>query len=406
MSVPGRHPIFDAREGIDIDDAGVNEGGLRFVPGRPRRQPTAGASHLRGFAEVAFFVLPAFIAPMLLFEYLVGTYHVHPLIVGGRYFPDGGFLFDLHVLWKAGHDVVMGHSPYPFIYPAPAALFMVPFGALPFKVAVVAFALVAAGATVLTLRLLGVRDWRCYGIALGWMPTTSTITLGAFSTLLALGAAVAWRYRDRRFVVAFAIAAVVTTKVFLWPLFVWLLATRRFRTGITTVVSGAVLVLGCWAVIGFQGMLDYPHQLRSLAGNQEARSYSPTALMQSLGLSMHEAHIGLAVLAIIVVAAILVVARGADGDRRAFAVALGAALVLSPIVWVHYLVLLYVVVALYKKRVSAAWIVPLAYWTLPSQDSQGSASIILRLYVITAVAVALAVAQRRLRPALVAARSR
>jgi hypothetical protein len=87
-------------------------------------------------------------------------------------------------------------------------------------------------------------------------------------------------------------------------------------------------------------------------------------------------------------------------------VALGAALVLSPIVWVHYLVLLYVVVALYKKRISAAWIVPLAFWLLPSQDSHGSTSIILRLYLIAAVAVVLAVSQRRPLPALVAARSR
>ena len=343
---------------------------------------------------------------MLLFEYLVGMYHVHPLTIDGRYFPDGGFLFDLHVLWKAGHDVVTGHSPYPFIYPAPAALFMAPFGVLPFKVAVVAFAIVAAGAAVLTLWILDVRDWRCYGLALAWMPTTSTVTLGAFSTLLALGAAAAWRYRDRRFIVALAIAAVVTTKVFLWPLFVWLLATRRFRTGLTTVITGVLLVIGCWAVIGFRGMLGYPHQLRSLAGNQEARSYSPTALMQSFGMSMQQAHVGLAVIAIIAVAAIFLGARGSDGDRRSFVLALGAALVLSPIVWVHYLVMLYVVVALYKKRLAAAWIVPMAYWLLPSQDSHGSASIILRLYLITAVAVALALSQRRARPALLVARSR
>jgi hypothetical protein len=153
-------------------------------------------------------------------------------------------------------------------------------------------------------------------------------------------------------------------------------------------------------------MLGYPHQLRSLAGNQEARSYSPTALMQSFGMSMQQAHVGLAVIAIIAVAAIFLVARGSDGDRRSFVLALGAALVLSPIVWVHYLVMLYVVVALYKKRLAAAWIVPMAYWLLPSQDSHGSASIILRLYLITAVAVALALSQRRARPTLLVARSR
>jgi Glycosyltransferase family 87 len=382
--------------GIRVRFAGGGDG-LALGSGGPR--------HLRAVGELLVFALPALIAPMLLVEYLIGAYHVHPLTVGGRYFPDGGFLFDLHVLWKAGHDVVTGHSPYPFIYPAPAALFMVPFGALPFKVAVVAFAVVTAGATLLTLRVLGVRDWRCYGLALGWMPAASTVTLGAFSTLLALGAAVAWRYRDRRVIIALAVAAVVTTKLFLWPLFVWILATRRYRTAATTAVTGVVLVVGCWAVIGFSGMLDYPHQLGDLAATQQARSYSPFALMQSLGMSTASAHVMLAVLAVLAVAAIVIVARGADGDRRAFVLALAAALALSPIVWLHYLVLLYVVVALYRKRLSAAWIIPMAYWTLPGQDSHGSTAVILWLYVITAIAVAFALTRRRERwPAL--ARSR
>jgi hypothetical protein len=359
--------------------------------------------HVRAIFEAFFFVLVPLIGPAMIFEYLVGAYHVHPFHAYGQYFPDGGFLFDLHVLWKAGHDIVMGHSPYPFVYPAPAALLMVPFGALPWKFAVVAFGAVVVGAVYFTLRTLGVRDWRCYGVALAWMPTTSTLTLGAFSTLLALAAAVAWRYRDRRWIVASAVVFAVVTKLFLWPLVIWLIATRRIRTAVSSVVLGIVVVLGSWAVIGFDGMLDYPHHLGSIAGTQQGRSYSPFAVMRFLGMSSFMAHVGLVALAVIAVVGIFIAARRNDGDRRAFVLALAAALVLSPIVWLHYLVLLYVFVALYRKSLGIAWIIPLAYWLLPGQDSHGSGPALLLFYAITAAAVVCALYHRRavvLRPVL------
>src|SRR5205085_5854366 len=179
-------------------------------------------THVGALGGAIFLILLPLLGPFMIVEYLVGLYHAHPITVDGTYFPDGGFLFDLHVLWKAGHEIVSGHSPYPFVYPAPAAIFMVPFGALPWKVAVVAFSLVLIGTAMLTLRLLGVRDWRCYALALGALPGTAAVTLGAFSWLLALCAAAAWRYRERRIVVAFAIACAVVSKLFLWPLVVWL----------------------------------------------------------------------------------------------------------------------------------------------------------------------------------------
>src|SRR2546423_9196156 len=135
-------------------------------------------SHVRAFVETAVFILPAFLGPAAIVAYLVGRYHVHPLTVDGKHFPDGGFLFDLHVMWKAGHDVVTGHSPYPFVYPAPAAILMVPFGILPWKVAVVAFSLTVMATAVLTLRVLGVRDWRCYAAALGSLPGVPAVTAG------------------------------------------------------------------------------------------------------------------------------------------------------------------------------------------------------------------------------------
>src|SRR6266536_2137239 len=110
-----------------------------------------------------------------------------------------------------------------WVNPAPAAFLMVPFGLLPWKLAVVAFTLVLIGSLVLALRLLRVTDWRCYAAALACMPMTSSITIGTLSPLLLLAGAAAWRYRNRRLLVAAAVVGAVVTKIFLWPLFFWLI---------------------------------------------------------------------------------------------------------------------------------------------------------------------------------------
>jgi hypothetical protein len=345
--------------------------------------------------EALFFVLLPLVAPAMVVAYLIGAYHPEPGWVDGTYFPDGGFLFDLHTMWKAGHEVVIGESPYPFIYPAPAVVMMAPFGAMPFTVAVVPFTLMLIAATVLALRLLGVSDWRCYAAALASVPVASSIMIGTLSPLLLLAAAAAWRYRDRRFVVATAIASVVVTKIFLWPLAIWLIATRRFKSAATTILLGIAIFFGAWGILGFSGLRDYPSWLGRAAGMYEARSYSPLALFRSLGLSTGSARLLVLALAAAGLAAIFLVARREDGDRRSFLVAIGVSLLVSPIVWLHYLVLLYVPVALYRSRLSAAWLVPLAYWFLPGQESHGSAGNFARMLALTLVTLAFAFWPRR-----------
>ena len=289
----------------------------------------------RFILEALFCVLLPLAAPAMVLAYLAGNYEPKPGMVDGIYFPDGGFLFDLHVMWSAGHDVITGHSPYPFVYPPPAAFLMAPFGALPWSVAVVAFTLSLVAALVLALRLLGVRDWRCHAIALASLPMASSIMIGTLSPFLALGAAVAWRYRDRRWVVAAAIVGVVVTKIFLWPLAIWLVATRRFRAAATTVLLGIAVTFGSWAILGFDGLLDYPDRLGRIAGLEQDKSYSPFALFRLFGLSTGSARLAVVVLTVAGLAAIMAFARGKDGDRRSFIAALVVGLIASPIVWMH-----------------------------------------------------------------------
>ena len=48
-----------------------------------------------------------------------------------------------------------------------------------------------------------------------------------------------------------------------------------------------------------------------------------------------------------------------ERDRVSLTAAIGAALVLTPILWIHYLVLLVVPLALARPRLSPLWLVPL-----------------------------------------------
>jgi hypothetical protein len=78
------------------------------------------------------------------------------------------------------------------------------------------------------------------------------------------------------------------------------------------------------------------------------------------------------VLALAVVLAVVAAARGNDGDRRSLSVAVVGALLITPVLWLHYLVLLLVPIALARPRLSALWFAPLAFWVTPLAHSDGS----------------------------------
>jgi hypothetical protein len=77
-------------------------------------------------------------------------------------------------------------------------------------------------------------------------------------------------------------------------------------------------------------------------------------------------------LAVAVVGAVLIAQRRPDGDRRSLAVGVAGALLATPVLWLHYLVLLFVPIALARPRLSAVWFVPLAFWVTPLAHSDGS----------------------------------
>ena len=306
-------------------------------------------------------------------------------------------LEDFGIFRTAAIEVVHGRSPYvtptaaafshfdKFVYPPVAALVFAPFAALPPGSARVLMAVAGLAAVLGALRLLGVKDWRCYGVAVVSAPAINTLALGALTSFLLLGAALAWRCRDNTVVAAVATALTAVLKLFLWPIAIWLLATRRWRAAAICAAAALVFLLGGWAVIDFAGLRSYPTVVHLLERVEAPLSYSVVAL---LGLSGAAQTAVTAVLSLLAVAGIVFAARGADGDRRAFVLAVLASLLTTPLLWLHYLLLLFVPIALYRPRLSGLWFLPMLLWLTPTTHSHGIAwRIALALAVVAAVAV-------------------
>lgn len=306
-------------------------------------------------------------------------------------------LEDFGYFRTAALAVVHGRSPYvtpsaaayahfdKFVYPPVAALLFAPFAALPSEVARTVMFFAGLAAILAALRVLGVADWRCYGLAVISAPAINTLALGALTSFLLLGAALAWRYRDRPVVTALATAFTAVVKLFLWPLGVWLLATKRWRAAGICAGVAIVLLLGGWAVIDFAGLRSYPTALHLLEQVEVSEAYSVVALFGLTGTAQTATTVVLSLLGIV---AIGFAARSADGDRRAFAVAVVVSVLTTPIVWLHYLLLLFLPIALYRPRLSGLWFLPLVLWATPATQSHGATwRIALALGIVSVVAV-------------------
>ena len=127
------------------------------------------------------------------------------------------------------------------------------------------------------------------------------------------------------------------------------------------VAIGLAVVLASWAAIGFAGFTSFPDQLHEIDFNS---SYSLVAMAAALGF---DPVIGR--LAMVVVGGALLVGAGHLGrqgeDARAFTCAIIATLALTPVVWLHYLTLLTVPLAISRPRFSAVWLLPILLWVCP-----------------------------------------
>src|SRR5262245_45212256 len=277
---------------------------------------------------------------------------------------------------RAAETVLHGDSPYPalddpiledqkgYVYPPQLLLALVPFTPLPNGVVGVIVAAGLIALLLLTVRMLEIRDVRCYAAALLWVPSVSGVLLGNISIPLAFAAAVAWRYRDEVWKPAWALGLAISAKLLMWPLLVWMVAARRLRATVWALVIGGAVTFAAWAVIGFDGLTGYPDLLRRLSDIQSDRRCSLVGMASTAGLGDP---VGQALTVLVgggLLAGCVLFARRSD-DARSFTCALAATLALSPIVWLHYLVVLLVPVAIARPRFSPLWLLPVLLWVSP-----------------------------------------
>jgi len=279
---------------------------------------------------------------------------------------------DLAVFLHAGSQVAHATSPYAYradetyAYPPLLAFIASPLHNLSAAVATTIWLLLSIAAVALALWLLGLRDWRCYAFAFLFRPTQGAIDLGTVGPLLLLAVAALWRWRDSVAAAGAAAGAGVALKLFLWPLVVWLGLTRRLRAAVAAIACTAAFVLIPWAAVGFAGIGSYPGVLRHLSRDEASSSYSVVALVVRAHLPEAVGYVVSFVVSVALLAAVALLARDErmsprDRDSATLTLALAAALAASPIVWIHYFVLLLVPLVLTRPRLSVLWLVPFAY---------------------------------------------
>jgi hypothetical protein len=277
----------------------------------------------------------------------------------------------------AAHLVLHGASPYgpatraalgsqtAFVYPPIGAFLAAPFTALPTHAADILVTILAVLAVPAILAVVGVRDWRCFGAALLWMPTISAIHLGTVVVVLALGIALAWRWRDHAVRAGLVLGLVVAVKLFLWPLILWFAITRRFRAAAVAAGSSVVFLLVPWIPLRGAGLGSYPHRLDVLSSLEAKRGFSPAALLAHLGVGWGGAQaVGYA----LGTAVLILAYRRRNSEATALGLVCSASLLLTPIFWPNYLLIMLVPLALLRPRFSVVWLLPVVLIGQPVID--------------------------------------
>ena len=304
---------------------------------------------------------------------LVIAANVRTRSVGYGFSPTGTLSFDFSAnIWHPASEILHGRGIYPAhvgavvpttqtVNPPLLAVLTTPLRLLPYPVALGLFDALAFAAFAVSLWIAGVRDWRIYCIACGSAPVVSGILCGQVTGLIALGYALAWRYRSRAYVVGLLIGLLVALKLLAWPLIIWLLLTRRGRSAVVAAVASVAFVLLSWAAIDFQGLTSFPRLLRTSSADWAGASYSIKAAALAVGIPATTSQ-AIAFLIAGLVAAWAIWAAVRRRDLASYAAAAAAGIYLSPVIHLHYAMWLVVLVALAQPRPNWIWLAVIGLW--------------------------------------------
>jgi hypothetical protein len=283
--------------------------------------------------------------------------------------------YDVDVFIHAGQAALRGLPVYPvpgtaavysgfsFVYPYFVVWPFMLLAVLPQAIGTAVFFAVSAGAVLAACVAMKSGPWRS-SLVLCTAFTITGLQLGAISPLLFAGTVLLWRLRDRPAVFLLA-APIVASKLFLAPLLLWLLLSRRYRA-LAWAGASTLALLASGFLVGPIDPGQYLSILSQLGAHEAQAGFGVIGALMNAGFAMVAAQASAVALTLVVLTAAYVRnARTPGGDERAlFAAAVVASLLLTPVLWSHYLVL--VLAVLLALDVSRRWFVVFALgsWAL------------------------------------------
>ncbi len=287
---------------------------------------------------------------------------------------------DFHVAYyPAASRLLHGLSPYAvthqqilggtaFVYPALSAVLFTPFALVNNGIAQVLFMLVCVACIPAILYTLNVRDWRIYGLVMLWSPVFDGWQSGNVTLPLTLMVALAWRHRERPLVAGLLTAAAISIKPFVWPLALWLLATRRWKAAAWALASGVAINLLAWGLVGFNEVHVYLQLSSEVTRALWRGGYSMMAVAHHLGFGRTAGEALLLATSMAAAGALLYLGLVKRRERDALVMAVLLMLLASPLLWSHYFSLLLVPMAFARPRLSLLWVIGLLMWPMPPRQ--------------------------------------
>ncbi len=292
---------------------------------------------------------------------------------------DGRSPVDFQAYYDAAVRLVATGSPYQartldgpwhsgtaglYVYSPVLSLALVPLTSLGLSAATavwLVFRLVLLGLTCGLMPVPRSIKLAIFAVAIVSAPVIYDLEFGNVSLIVTFLAVVCWRWLDKP-IGSLAIAASLTIRPWIGVVAGWWVLRRQWRALIWLAGSLLVIVAVSLPFVGLRPWLEWVQVLRNVSyemGVHDNHEFGSTMLR--LGLPQSLAFVFLVCGYVMAVGAILLSLR--RDVAISFAVTLTATLLLSPLMWVHYLTILIVPAALgaaYGRRLFL--LVPLLAW--------------------------------------------
>lgn len=258
-----------------------------------------------------------------------------------------------------------------YLYSPALAVVLQPLSRLPFDLATVlwlAFRFVLLVAMCALMPVSRNIRMAIFGIAAITPPALEDLNLGNVSVIVTFLTVVIWRFLDRP-LASVALAASLLLRPTMAVIGAWWLLRRRLRSVIWTALALGTMILATVPFVGIRGWFDYATVLRNVSDvTGVPRNFDMASFVLRFGAPPWLAGLVLVASFAVALGAVLLSLRR-DRDLG-LVVAIGASLLLSPLLWNHYMTHVLITGAFLASR-GRWWGIALPLLTWLPQDLLG-----------------------------------